>query len=67
MQNSGLVKGRKIMDARTVAEAGYQGLMAGKTVVIPAVMNKLMAQSVRVSPRSMVTKIVRSMQEEVRH
>jgi short-subunit dehydrogenase len=55
------------MDARTVAEAGYQGLLAGKTIVIPGVMNKLMAQSVRVSPRSMVTKIVRSMQEEVRH
>jgi short-subunit dehydrogenase len=64
MQNSGLVKGKKIMDARTVAEAGYRALMAGKTVEIPGVMNKLLAQSVRVSPRRMVTKIVRGMQEE---
>ena len=63
MQNSGLVKGKKIMDARTVAEAGYRGMMAGKTVVIPGLRNRLLAQSVRVSPRSMVTKVVRAMQE----
>jgi hypothetical protein len=64
LQNSGLVKGRKSMDARTVAEAGYRGLMAGKTVVIPGIVNKLMAQSIRFSPRSLVTKVVRRMQEE---
>jgi short-subunit dehydrogenase len=65
MQNSGLVKGKKIMDARTVAEAGYRGMMAGKSIVIPGVKNKVLAQSVRFSPRSMVTKLVRSMQKEV--
>ena len=54
----------KMMDARTVAEAGYRGLMAGKPVVIPGLTNKLVAQSVRFSPRSMVTKIARKMQEE---
>jgi short-subunit dehydrogenase len=64
MQNSGLVKGRKMMDAQTVAEAGYQGQMAGKTIVIPGLTNKLLAQSNRFSPRSLVTKIVRRMQEE---
>jgi len=64
MQNSGLVKGRKMMDARTVAEAGYRGMMAGRTIVIPGLGNKMLAQSIRFSPRSMVTKIVRRMQEE---
>jgi len=64
MQNSGLVKGRKMMSARTVAEAGYRGLMAGKTIVIPGLGNKLMTQSLRLSPRSLVTKMVRLMQEE---
>lgn len=64
MQNSGLVKRRKMMDAKTVAEIGYRGLMAGKTIVIPGLGNKLMAQSIRFSPRSMVTKVVRRMQEE---
>ncbi len=65
LQNSRLVKDKKIMDARTVAEAGYRGMMAGKTIVIPGVLNKLMTQSIRVSPRSVVTKVVRRMQEEV--
>ena len=65
LQNSALVKGKKIMDARTVAEAGYRGMLAGKTIVIPGLKNKLLAQSIRVSPRSMVTRIVRGMQEEV--
>jgi len=64
MQNSGLVKGRKMMDARTVAEAGYRAMMSGKTVVIPGLGNKLLAQSIRFSPRRLVTKIVRRMQEE---
>jgi short-subunit dehydrogenase len=61
MQDSGLVKGKKMMTARAVAEVGYRGLMAGKTIVIPGFQNKLMAQSLRVSPRSLVTKVVRRM------
>lgn len=65
MQNSGLVKGKKIMDASPVAEAGYRALMAGKSIVIPGIKNKVLAQSVRFSPRSMVTKLVRSMQKEI--
>jgi short-subunit dehydrogenase len=64
MQNSGLVKGRKMMDARTVAEAGYRALMAGKRIEIPGLANKLLIQSLRLSPRSIVTKMVRRMQEE---
>jgi short-subunit dehydrogenase len=53
-----------VMDARTVSEAGYRGLMTGRAVVIPGLQNKLLAQSVRFSPRSMVTKLVRRMQEQ---
>jgi hypothetical protein len=64
MQNSGLVKGKKMMDARTVAEVGYRGMLAGKTIVIPGLGNKLLTQSLRLSPRSIVTKMVRRMQEE---
>lgn len=65
MQESRLVKGKKIMDARTVGEAGYKAMIAGKPVVIPGVKNKLLAQSIRFSPRSVVTKIVRNLQEKV--
>lgn len=53
-----------MMSAKAVAEAGYGGLMAGKTTVIPGVRNKFGAMSVRVSPRKLVTKIVRRIQEE---
>ncbi len=63
MEDSKMVSGRKIMDAATVARAGYRGLMAGKTVVIPGIRNRILVESVRFSPRNMVTQIVRNMQE----
>jgi hypothetical protein len=66
LENSRLIKQMKVMDSRTVAEAGYRALMAGKPVVIPGLLNKLLAQSVRFSPRGLVTKIARKMQEEVK-
>jgi len=64
MADSKLLKGKRMMDAETVAKIGYHALMKGKTVVIPGVLNKLLAKSVRFVPRKLVTKIVRSMQED---
>jgi short-subunit dehydrogenase len=64
MEDSKLMQGR-IMDARTVAEAGYRGLMGGKAVVVPGLSAKLLTLSVRLSPRWMVTRIVRRMQDRV--
>ncbi|MBD2411448.1 MAG: SDR family oxidoreductase [Desmonostoc geniculatum HA4340-LM1] len=64
MADSKLLKGKRMMDAQTVAEIGYRALMRGKTIVIPGLMNKLLAKSVRFVPRRIVTKIVRNMQEE---
>src|SRR5580698_2389839 len=52
------------MDARTVAEDGYRALMAGKPVVISGFKNWLVAQSVRFSPRRLVTAMVRKLQEQ---
>ena len=63
MEDSKLVSGQKIMDAETVAKIGYRSLLEGKTVIIPGVKNKILAESVRFTPRKMVTKLVRSMQE----
>ena len=51
------------MDAHTVAEDGYRALMAGKPVVISGFRNWLVAQSVRFSPRRLVTVIARKTQE----
>jgi uncharacterized protein len=62
MEDSRLVQG-DIAEPRSVALAGYRGLMAGKTIVIPGFSNKLIPVVVRLSPRKMVTRVVRRMQE----
>jgi short-subunit dehydrogenase len=64
MEDSRLVQGQ-IADARSVALAGYRGLMAGKTIVIPGLTNKFIPWIVRISPRGVVTRVVRRMQERV--
>ncbi len=55
---------RATMDARTVAEAGYRGLLAGKPVVIPGLRNNFLARSIGFFPRGLVTKVVRGIQEK---
>jgi short-subunit dehydrogenase len=64
MEDSRLVQGQ-IADAASVALAGYRGLMAGKTIVIPGFTNKVIPWVVRLSPRGVVTRVVRRMQERV--
>jgi|SRR4051812_1631697 short-subunit dehydrogenase len=56
--NSKLFKAR-VMDAPTVARIGYEGLMAGKPIVVTGFRNWLMWQSQRLGPRSLVRGIVR--------
>lgn len=63
MEDSKLVSGQKIMDAATVAKIGYQALFANQTVVVPGIKNKILSETVRFTPRKLVTKLVRSMQE----
>src|SRR5215218_9022754 len=55
---------RAVMDARTVAEAGYRGLLAGRAVVVPGFRNNLLARSIGLFPRNLVTKVVRGIQEK---
>jgi len=57
--NTVLFKKLRPMDAKTVARDGYRGLMAGKTLVISGFRNWLLAESVRFSPRKLVTAISR--------
>lgn len=64
MRDSRLVQSG-LMDARAVARIGLDGMRAGKAVVIPGWRNKMLAMSVRFSPRAMVANIVRHMQERV--
>jgi short-subunit dehydrogenase len=51
-----------LMDAQYVARLGYRGFCRGKVLVIPGVINKLGAFSVRLSPRILVRKIVKLLQ-----
>jgi short-subunit dehydrogenase len=46
-----------VMDARDVARAGYQGLMRGKTTVVPGLYNQVLVSSIRFTPRRLVTRI----------
>lgn len=45
------------MSAAKVAEIGFSGMLKGKTIVIPGLINKLLAFSVRLGPRSVATAI----------
>jgi short-subunit dehydrogenase len=65
MNNSALVKGKKLPTADEVGQAGYRALMAGKRVFVPGFMNKLLVQTIRFLPRSMVTAIVKKMSRPV--
>lgn len=57
-----LMQGR-IMSAGAVALAGYRGMLAGKSLVIPGFRNRLLAFYVRFLPRKLVVSLVRSMQD----
>ena len=61
MDNSNLFNNpiMHVMDAETVAKQGYRDLMQGKTLTITGSFNKLLTQSIRVSPRKAVMNITR--------
>ncbi len=48
----------EILDARTVAEVGYRGVMRGDPVVIPGFRNQLSVLAVRWAPRTLVRRLV---------
>jgi short-subunit dehydrogenase len=65
MEKSRLFKlGR--MSSEEVARIGYRGMMRGKTLIIPGAKNKVIMESVRFTPRKLVTAVARSMQERTK-
>ncbi len=66
MEESALVKGKKLPTSKEVAEYGYKAMMKGKTVAIHGFMNYLMANSVRFTPRALVVKITRKIQDKAK-
>ena len=66
MEESNLVKGRKLPTSKEVAEYGYASMMKGKTVAIHGLMNWIMANSVRFTPRAIVVKLTRKIQDKAK-
>jgi short-subunit dehydrogenase len=58
-----LLKLMKPVSSMDVARAGYRAMMRGQRVVIPGIKNKLGVQSVRITPRRVVTRVLRALQE----
>lgn len=61
---SKLVKGRKLPTSKEVAEFGYRKLMKGKRVAIHGKLNFIIANLIRFTPRNLVTKVVKFIQNE---
>jgi hypothetical protein len=51
------------MDAAVVAQAGFEGMMRGKRVVVPGLTHRLQTTAVRFLPRNVVTRLARLVQE----
>ncbi len=54
------------MTPKAVARIGYRALMKGKTLVIAGFLNRVMAESVRISPRNLVTAVSRWVNERAK-
>ncbi|MBP9708302.1 MAG: SDR family oxidoreductase [Oligoflexales bacterium] len=57
-EKSMLFKGPFVTTATSVAELGYYGLLNGMAIVIPGVLNKILVFSLRLSPRSLIRKVI---------
>jgi short-subunit dehydrogenase len=64
VEESKMVKGKKLPSSAAVARYGYDAMMRGKIVAVHGTMNKLMTEFIRVAPRSLVPKIVRRLQKK---
>ena len=63
MEESRLVKGRKLPSAASVAEYGVKAMNRGDVVAVPGLVNKVMAGSVRFSPRPVIRRVVHRIQD----
>jgi uncharacterized protein len=66
LEESAMVKGKKLPTAKEVAAFGYQAMMKNKMTVIHGMKNFIMVNAIRFTPRKMVLSIVRKMQGHAR-
>jgi short-subunit dehydrogenase len=63
MEESALFRRGVVMDAATVARAGYEAMMRGKAIEIPGLANKAMIASARLAPRGLLARITARLQD----
>ena len=51
------------VSSMSVARTAYRALMRGQRVIIPGLKNKIGVQSIRVTPRTLATKVIKALQE----
>jgi len=66
MEDSKLVKGKRLPSSKEVAAYGYKAMMKGKAVAIHGFGNYLLANSIRFAPRALVVKMVRNIQAKAK-
>jgi uncharacterized protein len=64
MHKSRLFNMTRPMHSSDVAQAGYDAMLAGRRLVITGLMNKVVAQSIRITPRAIALKVVRFLNTE---
>ena len=65
MHDSALVKGKRLPSAKSVAVYGVRAMQRGQRVAIHGGMNWMLAQSIRFTPRRMVTWLVATLSRPV--
>ncbi len=66
MEESKLVKNKKLPTSLEVAEYGYKAMMKGKMTAIHGFKNYLLANSVRFAPRSLTVALARKIQDKAK-
>lgn len=63
MEESKLVNGRMLPGAASVAEYAVRAMARGDVVAVPGVRNKILATSIRFTPRPVARRMVMKLQE----
>jgi short-subunit dehydrogenase len=63
IKESRLLRSRIAMEPDVVAEAGFKGMMEGKSVVIPGTLNKIGTRAVKFIPRRLLLGVIKWIQQ----
>ena len=64
VEESRLIRFSRLMTSAEVARAGYQGMLAGRHLVVPGLLNKASVQALRVLPRRVAAAATRALHAE---